>query len=79
MQVRKQQLDLYMEQQTGSRQEKEYVKAVYCHPAYLLSLETVCTVLTEMYFLEHLLSKRTSMSGVFIATAFNQYISRGEK
>ena len=35
MQVRKQQLELDMEQQTGSRQEKEYVKAVYCHPAYL--------------------------------------------
>ena len=35
MQVRKQQLDLDMEQQTGSKQEKEYVKAVYCHPAYL--------------------------------------------
>ena len=35
MQVKKQQLDLDMEQQTGSKQEKEYVKAVYCHPAYL--------------------------------------------
>ena len=35
MQVRKQQTDLDMEQQTGSKQEKEYVKAVYCHPAYL--------------------------------------------
>ena len=35
MQVRKQQLELDMEQQTGSKQEKEYVKAVYCHPAYL--------------------------------------------
>ena len=34
MQVRKQQLELDMEQQTGSKQEKEYVKAVYCHPAY---------------------------------------------
>ena len=33
MQVRKQQLKLDMEQQTGSKQEKEYVKAVYCHPA----------------------------------------------
>ena len=32
MQVRKQQLELAMEQQTGSKQEKEYVKAVYCHP-----------------------------------------------
>ena len=35
MQVRKQQLELDMEQQTGSKMEKEYVKAVYCHPAYL--------------------------------------------
>ena len=35
MQVRKQQLELDMEQQTGSKQEKEDVKAVYCHPAYL--------------------------------------------
>ena len=35
MQVRKQQLKLGMEQQTGSKQEKEYVKAVYRHPAYL--------------------------------------------
>ena len=34
MQVRKQQLELDMEQQAGSKLEKEYVKAVYCHPAY---------------------------------------------
>ena len=33
MQVRKQQLELDMEQQTGSKSEKEYVKAVYCYPA----------------------------------------------
>ena len=35
MQLRKQQLKLDMEQQTGSKLEKEYVKAVYCHSAYL--------------------------------------------
>ena len=35
MQVRKQQLELDMKQQTGSKLGKEYVKAVYCHPAYL--------------------------------------------
>ena len=40
MQVRKQQLELDMEQQTGSKQEKEYVKAVYCHPAYLTYMES---------------------------------------
>ena len=35
MQVRITQLELDMEQQTGSKQEKEYIKAVYCRPAYL--------------------------------------------
>ena len=35
MQARKQQLELDMEQQTGSKEEKEYVKTIYCHPAYL--------------------------------------------
>ena len=40
MQVRKQQLELDMEQQTGSKQEKEYVKAVYGHPAYLTYMQT---------------------------------------
>ena len=34
MQVKKQQLELDMEQWTGSKLEKEYVKAVYCHPTY---------------------------------------------
>ena len=40
MQVRKQQLELDMEQQTGSKYEKEYVKAVYCHPAYLTYMQS---------------------------------------
>ena len=40
MQVRKQQLELDMEQQTGSKQGKQYVKAVYCHPAYLTSMQS---------------------------------------
>ena len=40
MQVKKQQLELDMEQQTGSKQEKEYVKAVYCHPAYLTYMQS---------------------------------------
>ena len=35
MQVRKQQLELDVEQQTGSKQGREYIKAVYCYPAYL--------------------------------------------
>ena len=34
------QLELDMEQQTGFKQEKEYVKAVFCHPAYLTSMNS---------------------------------------
>ena len=48
MQVRKQQLELDMEQQTGSKQEKEYVKAIYCHPAYLTYMRGVCPRLFMM-------------------------------
>ena len=40
MQVKKQQLELDMEQQTGSKSEKEYVKVVYCHPAYLTYMQS---------------------------------------
>ena len=40
MQFRKQQLEMDMEQQTGSESGKEYVKAVYCHPAYLTSMQS---------------------------------------
>ena len=40
MQVKKQQLELNMEQQTGSKSEKEYVKAVYFHPAYLTYMQS---------------------------------------
>ena len=40
MQIRKQHLELDMEQQTGSKLGKEYVKAVYCHPAYLTYIQS---------------------------------------
>ena len=46
MQVKKQQLELDMEQRTGSKLGKEYVKAVYCHPAYLTYMQsTLCKML----------------------------------
>ena len=49
MQVKKQQLEQDMEQQTGFRLGKEYVKAVYCHPAYLTSMQsTSCEMLGWM-------------------------------
>ena len=40
MQVKKQQLEPDMEQQTGSKLGKKYVKAVYYHPAYLTSMQS---------------------------------------
>ena len=40
MQVKKQQLELNMEQQTDSKSRKEYIKAAYCHPAYLTYMQT---------------------------------------
>ena len=40
MQVKKQQLALDMKEQVGSKLGKEYVKAVYCHPAYLTSVQS---------------------------------------
>ena len=40
MQVKEQQLELDMERQTGSKSGKEYVKAVYCHPAYLTYMQS---------------------------------------
>ena len=49
MQVKKQQLELDVEQQTGSKLGKEYVKAVYCHPAYLAYMQSIsCKMLDWM-------------------------------
>ena len=49
MQVRKQQLELDMEQQSGSKLGKDYIKAVYCHPAYLTYMQsTSCEMLDQM-------------------------------
>ena len=56
MQVRKQQLELDMEQQTGSKSGKEYVKAVYGHPAYLSSMQS--TSLEMLGWMKHKLESR---------------------
>ena len=49
MQVKKQQLEMDMEQQTGFKLGKEYVKAVYCHPVYLTHIQsTSCEMLGWM-------------------------------
>ena len=56
MQVKKQQLETDMEQQTGSKSGKEYIKAVYCHPAYLTYMQsTYCEIPGWM---EHKLESR---------------------
>ena len=49
MQVKKQQLELCMEQQTGSKLRKKYVKAVYCYPTYLTYMQSIsCKMLGWM-------------------------------
>ena len=56
MQIKKQQLELHMEQQTGSKSGKEYVKAVYCQPAYLTYMQsTSCEMLV---WINHKLESR---------------------
>ena len=56
MQFRKQELELDMEQQTGSKLEKEYIKAVYCHPAYLTYMQS--TSLETLGWRKHKLESR---------------------
>ena len=45
MQVRRQQFELDMEQQTGSKLGKEYLKAVYCHPTYLTYMQSIMSIM----------------------------------
>ena len=56
MQVRKQQLELDMEQQTSSKLGKEYIKAVYCHPAYLTSRQS--TLYEMLVYMKHKLESK---------------------
>ena len=56
MNVRKQQLELDMEQQNVSKEEKEYIKAVYCHPAYLTYMQS--TSWETLGWMKHTLESR---------------------
>ena len=71
MQVRKQQLELDMEQQAGFKLGKEYVKAVYCHPDYLTYMQsTSCKMLGWMkHKLESRLPGETSITSDMQMTA----------
>ena len=56
MQVKKQQLEPDMEQQTGSRLGKEYVKAIYCHPDYLTYMQSISCEVPD--WMKHKLESR---------------------
>ena len=56
MQVKKQQLELDVEKQTGSKLGKEYIKAVYHHPAYLTYMQS--TSWEMLYWMKHMLESR---------------------
>ena len=56
MQVKKQQLEPDMEQQTGSKVGKEYIEAVYCHPAYLTYMQS--TLWEMLGWMNHKLESR---------------------
>ena len=56
MQVKKQQLELHMEQQTGFKSGKEYIKAIYCHSAYLIYM--LSTAYEMLGWMKHKLESR---------------------
>ena len=56
MRVKKQQLEVDMEQHTGSKSGKEYVKAVYCHPAYLTYMQSTSWEMLD--WMKHKLESR---------------------
>ena len=70
MHVKKQQLELDMEQQTGSKLGKEYVKAVDCHPAYLTYIQSTSCEMPS--WVKHRLESR--LTGVISITSDIQMI-----
>ena len=56
MQVKKQQLEPDMEQRTGSKMRKDYIKAVCCHPAYLMNMQS--TSCKNLGWMKHKLESR---------------------
>ena len=71
MQDKKQQLELDMEQQTGSKSGKEYAKAIYCHPAYLTSMQSTSSEM--LGWMKHKLESR--LPGEIATTSNMQMIS----
>ena len=56
MHIKKQQLEPDMEQQTGFKLGKEYIKAVYCHPAYLTYVQSTSCAMSG--WMKHKLESR---------------------
>ena len=71
MQIKKQQLEMDMEQKTGSKSGKEYVKAVYCHPAYLTYMQSASWEMLD--WMKHKLESR--LSGEIPITLDADYIT----
>ena len=69
MQVRKQQLEPDMEQQTGYKLGKEYVKAVYCHPAYFTYMQNISWEM--LAWMKHKLESRMQGDNVYCSTVYN--------
>ena len=62
MQIKKQQLEIDMKQQTGSKSGKEYIKAVYCHPVYLTYMQS--TSWEILGWMKHKLESRRNMNNL---------------
>ena len=78
MQVKKQQFEPDMEQQTGSKLGKEYVKAVYCHPAYLTYMQSTSSKMlgSKKYKLESRLPGEISITLDMQMTTLWQKVKR---
>ena len=70
MQVKKEQLELDVEQQTDSKLGKEYIKAVYCHPAYITYMQSTSCEMPD--WMNHKLESR--LPGEISATSDMQII-----
>ena len=73
MQVRKQQLEMDVEQQTGSKSGKEYVKDLYCHPAYLAYMQSILWEMLD--WMKHKLESRLLGKGETVLSNVTQLTS----
>ena len=76
MQIKKQQLELNMEQRTGSKLGKEYVKAVYCHLAYLTCMQSTSCKMPG--WMNHKLESRL-WGEISTTSDMQMYHSKGRK